>query len=315
MPHNITQSSTTVTTHNLISASFKSGPPVEFILAKEGDSVSPDEGWLVMKDGIRLSEQCWLPPTPKAAVILVHGYAEHVGRYAHVARMLAAQSYAVYGYDQRSHGRSGGQNTFIHSFDALVEDLADYVGRIQVRIGDLPLFILGHSMGGLVTCLYLTQQPLNLTGAILSGPYVTMMDRVHPVLTQLAGVVGTVAPKLPTIQVRYQYITHDADILAQHKADPFIYRGKMPARTGSEIVRGLKKIRGCMETIQTRLFIVHGGDDRIAPIAGSHELMARVGSKDKTLSVYDGLYHEVLHEIKRDQVTQDIIAWMDKRYA
>lgn len=284
----------------------------------EPPNMTLGHGWFAGKDGAKLFEQWWLPENPKAAVAIVHGYSEHSGRYAHVAESFVKQGYAVYSYDHRAHGQSEGENTFIRSFDDFVDDFDLFMQHIQPKIGSLPFFVLGHSMGGLITSLYMaSRRPLveTVKGVVLTGPYLQVNDNVHPWLVRLSSVIGTLFPKLPTIGLDYTLISRDPEMLERHQADPLIYRGKMPARTGAEFNRAIQQIQGTMEKIIAPLLVMHGGADQIAMVSGSHQLYARATNQDKTLKIYDGLYHEILNEIEREEVKADIIAWMDERYA
>lgn len=276
------------------------------------DAIHTGSGYFVGKDGNKLFEQWWRPDKPKAAVVIVHGYSEHSGRYAHVAETFVKNGYAVYAYDHRSHGQSDGQDSYIASFDDVVDELGLFLAHIEERLNNLPLFVLGHSMGGLVVSLYTATRQPPVAGVILSGPYVKVNGDVPSWLVGIAGIVGRYLPNLPTIKLDYRLISRDEEILAKHQADPLIYRGKILARTGSEMNRAVQKINRIVERISVPLLVMHGGDDQIAPVSGSNELYAQVSSSDKRLKIYDGLYHEILNEVEREAVKADIVAWMDE---
>lgn len=289
-------------------------------------TIDTGHGWFKGYDGTNLYEQWWLPENPKAVVAVVHGYAEHSGRYSHVAKTFAESGYAVYAYDHRSHGKSDGKNTYVSAFDDLVDDLELFVQHIheqhiqshfdiQSHSGNLPFFILGHSMGGLVTSRYMATRQPEIAGIILSGPYLAIRDDIPRWVLGLSGVVSAIAPKLPTIAIKYKHITHDPEILRQHAADQLIFRGCIPARTGAEMNRAVGLMQTDMEKIAAPLLVLHGGEDKVVPINGSERLYARAANKDKTLKIYDGLYHEILNEFEREKIKADILAWMDKRYA
>lgn len=271
------------------------------------------EGQFVNSKGKQLFEQRWSPLRPKAAVAIVHGYAEHSGRYAHVAEDLGRHEFATFSYDQQSHGRSSGKGTFIQSYEELVDDLGHFLHHIRPDVADLPLFLLGHSVGGLIASLAIVEKQPEIQGAILTGPYVTINQDIPSWLVTLADLIGTVAPKLPTLKLEYRHITRDDDVLARHQSDSLVFKGRMPAITGRELNRAIGQVQQQMGRIQDPLLILHGGDDKIAPVTGSERLYEKAGSADKTLRIYEGLYHEILNEIERDEVLNDIVGWMNQR--
>lgn len=277
------------------------------------DSMDTGSGYFAGKGGIQLFEQWWCPAQPKAAVVVVHGYSEHSGRYAHVAETFVKHGYAVYAYDHRSHGQSDGSKTYISSFDDVVDELGLFMKHIEPRMGELPLFVLGHSMGGLIVSLYMASRQPSVNGVILTSPYVEIGGDVPDWLIRISGFIGRWLPHLPTIGLDYNLVSRDKEILAKHRADPYIYRGKLPARTGAEMNRAVQQFNDIIEQITVPLLVMHGGDDQIAPVSGSKNVHARAGSDDKCIKIYDGLYHEILNELEREEVKADIVAWMDER--
>lgn len=283
--------------------------------AGKSAAMETGSGYFTGKDGSQLYEQWWRPEDPKAVVALVHGYAEHSGRYAHVAETFVENGYAVYSYDHRSHGKSDGNKTFISSFDDVVDELDLFMEHIEPRVGDLPFFVLGHSMGGLILSLYMAHHQPPVKGVILTGPYVEVNENVPSWLVSMSSIVGKLLPYLPTIGLDYRLVSRDPEMLAKHQADPYIHHGKLPARTGAEMNQAVQKINGMMEQITAPLLVMHGSDDQIAPVSGSKKVHARASTDDKSLKIYDGLYHEILNELEREEVKADIVSWMDDRYS
>lgn len=269
-------------------------------------------GWFYSKQGVRLRKRWWLPYNPKAAVAIIHGYAEHCNRYAHVAETLAFQGYAVYSYDQRAHGESDGQHTYIESFHDFVDDMELFLKHLDGEIKEMPLFILAHSMGGLVALHSLATNEHEVAGLVLTGPAVAVSEDIPNWLINLSQPIGQWFPELPTVRVRYQTISHDTGIMAAHDADPLIYRGRIPARTAAELNRAIQDVDSCFENITAPIYIAHGSADRVVPSWASQHLYEKVGSSDKTLQVYDNLYHEILNETCRDAVKTDILTWMEE---
>lgn len=262
----------------------------------------------------QLFEQWWRPQIePKAAMVIVHGYAEHSGRYGHVGAYLAAKGYAVGTYDLRGHGRSDGKRTFIRQFDEHLQDLRAFLNRVPQVIPDKPVFLFGHSLGGAIAVLYaITHQP-TLQGLLLSGAALKISEDISPLLQKLSGIIGTLFPTLPTIKLDSGWLCRSPEVVRQYDSDPLVYRKGTLAGTGLEILRATEHIQAKMEAVQLPLLILHGGADRVTDPQGSRQLYERAQAADKTLNIYDGLYHELVNEPEQATVLQEMTAWMDQR--
>jgi acylglycerol lipase len=272
------------------------------------------EGMFEAADGFQLFERWWTPEgETKAAVVIVHGFAENSGRYFHVAERLINSGYAVYTFDLRLHGKSGGAKAFVRSFDEYLSDLDVFLDRTRERQPQKPLFLLGHSMGGSISTLFAITRKPDIRGLLLSAAALKMGDDISPILISLSGIIGTILPKLPTVKLDSSAISRDPKVIESYDNDPLNYRGGTPARTGAEMVRATKIMQERMGEIDLPLLIMHGTEDRLANIDGSRQLQERARSSDKSLKLYEGLYHEILNEPEKDQVMTDIIEWMDAR--
>lgn len=270
-------------------------------------------GWLTTHDGCRLFTQRWCVNPPRAAVVLVHGYAEHAGRYAHVAAHLNRHGVSMYAYDQRGFGRSEGRRAYVASFDRLLDDLRHVLDRTRRRLPDVPLFLFGHSMGGAVAALYAIERNPAVRGLILSSPSVEVNKDIAPFLRKLAGLLGRLVPTLPTIRTPDGAISRDPAVVAEAKADPLNYHGRVLARTGAELIRAAQRIQAQMEAITCPLLVFHGTADRLTDPLASRMLYERARSDDKTLELYEGLYHETFNEPEKTQVLDDVAAWIAAR--
>jgi len=265
-------------------------------------------------DGLRLCENRWLPESdPSAVVVVVHGIIEHSGRYAPTALELNRHGYAVYAMDLRGHGKSEGERVFIRSFDEYLDDLERFLDRVRAREPDKPTFLFGHSMGGaIVTLLAATRRP-DVRGLVLSAPALQIAGGLFPVLRRLAAFFSLVLPRLRLVQMGFRMLSRDPEVVAQFKSDPLVFHGRFPVRTGAEILHAVRRIQGQMESVGLPLLILHGTGDLVTDPEGSRRLHARAGSTDKTLKLYAGLYHDLLHEPEKEQVAADLIEWLRAR--
>lgn len=264
-------------------------------------------------DGLRLFEQEWSPEgTPKAGVVIVHGYGEHTGRYVHVAEELTRNGYAVSTFDLRGHGRSQGDpRTFVRSFDEHLDDLERFLSRVRERHSGRPLFLFGHSMGGTIATLFAIARQPEIRGLLLSGASLKLSDNYSPSLITLAKIISLVLPKLRLIKLDASAVSRDAEVVREYVTDPLVYHGGIPARTGAEMNRAMERIRQRMETLEVPLLIMHGTCDLLADPEGSRQLYDRAESGDKDLRLYEGLYHEILNEPEKAQVLADMVEWLD----
>ncbi len=275
---------------------------------------SPGRGGIqTTPDGASLAYDIWSPPeTPRSVIVIVHGYAEHSGRHAPLAAHFVAQGHAVWTYDQRGHGRSSGRRAYAHTFDDYLDDLDAMLGCTREQFPGQPLFLFGHSMGGAVSTLYCLERQAALKGLILSSPALKLPD-VAPLLQRFSSVIGRLVPRLPTVKLNLKHLSRDAGVVAQAAADPLYYHGRMPARTGAELVRATRRINARMETFTLPVLLFHGTADRLTDPTGSTELYSRARSTDKTLALYPGLFHETFNEPEKNQVREEIAEWLDER--
>lgn len=273
-----------------------------------------EEDRLQAGDGLALHENCWLPDgDPVAVVVVVHGFVEHGGRYAELAAELNRHGYAVYAMDHRGHGKSEGERVFVRSFDEYLADLERYLGRVSEREPGRPVFLYGFSMGGTIVGLLAAMHRLDVRGIVLAGAAVRIAGGVFPVLRRLAAWLSRLFRRLRLVRVRFCNISRDPEVVRQLEGDPLVFHGRFPARTGAEILRAADRLRSQMGEIELPLLVLHGTGDRLTDPEGSRELCARAKSADKALKLYQGVHHDLLHEPEKEQVTADLIEWLDAR--
>ena len=265
--------------------------------------------------GLDIYWQAWLPETgPRATVVLAHGASEHSGRYAWVGEELAARGYALYALDHRGHGRSEGPRAVIDRMDRAVADLNELVGRVRGEHPDLPLFLLGHSMGGCVALAYAFHHQDRLDGLVLSAP-LAALEAASPV-TRLAGrLLSEVAPRLGVYPIDSSAVSRDPAVVRDYDSDPLNHHGRLPARTCEELAATIRRLPTDVTELRLPILTLHGTADRVTPPEGSEMIAERAGSEDVSIVRYDGLYHELLNEPERAAVLDDIIAWLEPRVA
>jgi alpha-beta hydrolase superfamily lysophospholipase len=277
-------------------------------------------------------------------VLIVHGHAEHSGRYDYVGAWLAERGYVAEAFDLRGHGQSPGRRAFVRSFDEYLADLEAVLADVQGRHAGRPLFLLGHSMGGAIVPLYVIRQESvaeaylrehvaeasqprmqddshlsaraelrydGIIGIILSGPGIRGRRSAPRPILWLFRIIGRLLPKLRLTKLAAGDVSRDPDVVARYDADPLNYRRGMPAGTLVAMINAGREIHDNMERFSLPLFIVHGAEDALTDPEGSRELFARATTNDKELKVYPGLFHEVLNEPEKGQILTDIASWLD----
>lgn len=279
------------------------------------DSFRPTgRGSILTDEGLTLYTQHWTPEAnAQATVLLVHGYGEHCGRYDHVAETFVRRGAAVYAYDQRGHGRSEGRRAYVDRYEHFLSDLAHFHEHVTTRRPDRPVFLFGHSMGGLFALLYVLNETPDLRGLILSAPAIEINPDLAPLLRRLARLLGRLAPTLPTVRSPQDAISRDPAVVEEAKNDPLNYNGRVLARTGAELLRAGEKAQSRLHELEVPVLVVHGSADPLATPAWSKRLVQRAATDDKTLELYEGLYHETFNEPEQDQVLEDLGTWLADR--
>ena len=266
--------------------------------------------------GAKLQTTHWLPEgLPKAVVLLAHGYAEHAGRYAHVAKRLTEAGYAVYAIDHWGHGRSDGTPGFVPRFSAFTDGLAELLKLVEVNHGDTPRLLLGHSMGGLISTLFLIERQSAFTAAALSGPAIVPGAPPSRFTVWISRFLSRFFPRLGVLALDANGVSRDPAVVAAYLADPLVYTGKIGARLGKEFMDAMAAAQAGAPRITLPILFQHGEKDSLAAVAGSQYLFDHVGSVDKTLKIYPGLFHEIYNEPEQDTVLGDLVAWFDAHVA
>jgi acylglycerol lipase len=273
-------------------------------LVEEGE-----EGEFAGVRGLRIQYRTWLPTgEPRGAVVIAHGFAEHGGRYAHVAERLVAEGLAVRAPDHRGHGRSGGRRTSVRRFDDYVDDLTTVIQQVRKK-WPRRVVLLGHSMGGLIALRLAVRASVRIDGLVVSAPAACPRDVSKLTLT-VGRALSWLAPNAGVIRLPLNRISRDPAVVDAYKHDPLVFRTPIRARLGTEMLAAMHQVEVGLPDLRTPLLVMQGtADGLVDPGCGPH-VYERAGSPDKTLKMYDGLWHEIFNEPERDHVLDDLAGWV-----
>jgi alpha-beta hydrolase superfamily lysophospholipase len=270
------------------------------------------EGFFTGADDKQIYYQAWLPEgDPKAVLLVVHGLAEHSGRYLNVVNYFTPLGYAVYALDHIGHGKSEGDRVYVNRFEDFTRTVKIFFDMIREWQPEKPIFIVGHSMGGLISSFYLLDHQDDLAGAILSGAGVKIPDYVTPATITMGKILSKLLPKVGLIGLEAEHICSNPAVVQAYVNDPLVYTGKSSARLGAEMLKAMQRVTDEASTITLPITIVHGSDDKLIEPEASQMLYDKVSSEDKTLKIYPGYYHEVFNETGRDVVFGDLHEWLE----
>ncbi len=277
------------------------------------DTSSDDPGvFLTRDDGTRIFTRAWLPAgDPRAVLVIMHGFKAHSGQYQWVGEQLAARGHAVHAMDMRGHGRSSGDRYWVEQFTDYVDDLAAFVASARARHPGRPVFLLGHSAGGVISCHYALDHGRELAGFICES--FAFRLPINGFLRAVIRGLDHVAPHLNLIALADKDFSRDPAVVAAMAADPLINHEPGPAHTGAVLLRADAELLARMPEFTVPMLIIHGTADKATLPVGSETLQDRSGSADKTLKLYDETFHDPLHDINKAQVLADIVAWMEAR--
>ena len=262
--------------------------------------------------GLSIFFRSWHPSgKPRAVVAICHGVNSHSGEYLWTGEQLQAAGFAVYALDLRGRGKSDGERFY-------VDDVADYVSHVSMLIEiaktrepGVPLSLLGHSAGGVVSCTYALDNQEKIAGLICES-FAYQVYAPDFALAVLKG-ISHLAPHAHVLKLHNEDFTRDPKALKAKNEDPLIANEVQPTKTVATLVRADERLKKEFPRITLPVFIMHGTVDKATKPSGSQEFYDHAGSKDKTLKLYEGHYHDLLNDIGKEQVMADILAWIDKR--
>ena len=259
-----------------------------------------------------LYQQSWLPDDEaRAALLLVHGLGEHSTRYEHVARHCTQCGFAVYALDHYGHGKSDGHPGHVQKFSVYLDGVNTLLEKIKQEQPGKPVFLVGHSMGGLIATTYLLDHQTTFAGCVLSGPALKSDAAPPAIVLALNRLLSLLVPTAPVIELDASAVSRDPEVVRTYMNDPLVFHGKYSSRLVSEMTATMQRTLARAADIRLPVMLMHGEEDALASSSGSREMFENAGSEDKTLKIYPDLYHEIFNEPEQDQVLSDMSDWLE----
>lgn len=279
----------------------------------QGLATAAHEEKVASQGGVQVLIRSWKPVVPARAVVaIVHGVKSHGGYYAWAAEQLTAAGFAVYALDLRGRGRSDGPRLYIDDIGEYLGDVTTLIGLVKSREPGLPVFLLGHSAGGVISSTWTLDHQAELAGLVCeSFAYKVFAPGFVLGLVRL---LSKVLPHLPVLRLPTAAFSRDPAAVQAMVADPLgVDHEAQPARTVAELLRATDRLHAGFPGIKLPVFILHGTADKVTNPAGSQEFHAAAGSSDKTLKLYEGHVHDLLNDVGKEQVMADITSWIEAR--
>lgn len=269
------------------------------------------EGSFVGLGGLKIFTRSWKPSAgpARAVVVIVHGFNSHSGHYLWVGEQLASQGLAVYALDLRGRGHSDGERFFVERADDYLSDIDTLVGIAKTEQPGLPVFLLGHSAGGVLSCVYTLDHQDKLVGLICES-FAHELPAPDFALAVLKG-LSHVAPHARVLRLDNQHFSREPAVVEALNHDPLIADEVQPTQTIAAMVRADDRLKQGFAQITLPLLILHGTLDKVTKPSGSQHFYEQAGSADKTLKLYEGHYHDLLNDTDRELVMADIQQWID----
>ncbi|MHA7128142.1 alpha/beta hydrolase [Algoriphagus namhaensis] len=266
-------------------------------------------------DGQELYLQAWMPATPKAALLLVHGLGEHSSRYESLVQSIVEIGMAVFTFDGRGHGKSaqGGPTAYFESYEDYLKDIDALFGKVKSYVPGVPAFLFGHSMGGGLVAAYVLKYRPEAKGVILSSAAIKEAEGTSPLLIAGAKWISKLFPKMKVLKLDPSRISRIPEEVQKYLQDERVYSKPVPARTGYELLKMTTYIQEHAGEFQLPVLLIHGTEDLLTNPKGSQILAEKAASSDKTLRLFEGGYHELLNDLDQEEVLDVICKWIQDR--
>ncbi|KAL4296071.1 hypothetical protein GQ457_12G007830 [Hibiscus cannabinus] len=291
---------------------------IQRVVQDEDDQTVREFSLFTSARGDTLFTQSWTPVSVivRGVVVLLHGLNEHSGRYSDFAKRLNANGFKVYGMDWIGHGGSDGLHGYVHSLDYAVTDMKMFLEKVLAENPGLPCFCFGHSTGGAIILKAVLDPKVEakVSGIILTSPAVGVQPSA-PIVVMLAPIVSFLLPRyqVSVTNKKGLPVSRDPEALVAKYSDPLVYTGPLRVRTGYEILRITSYLQQNMNRLRVPLFVLHGMDDTVTDPGASQKLYEEACSTDKTIKLWEGLLHDLLFELEREAIMDDIIQWLNCR--
>lgn len=271
------------------------------------------DGQVVAEDGLPLYWQAWLPEgEPRCAVVLSHGMGEHSGRYGHVAKAFCDAGFALYAYDHRGHGKSAGKRGHVSSYTVLLSGLDAMLELARQEQPAVKLFVYGHSFGGQIALNYALRHSASIAGLIATASWIQLPFTPPAWKTGLASALNAVWPSLTlSNELDVNALSRDPAVVKAYVNDPLVH-DRLSVRMYNEGVIAANYALRHAEYLQAPVLLMHGRADRLTAWQGTQAFYDSVGAVDRTLKIYDGLYHEIHNEPEKDAVIGGMVHWIQK---
>lgn len=274
---------------------------------------------LVNADGQYLFCRYWKPSgTPKALIFVSHGAGEHCGRYDELAQMLKGLDMLVFAHDHVGHGQSEGERMVVSDFQVFVRDVLQHVDTVQKDYPEVPVFLLGHSMGGAISILAAAERPTHFSGMVLISPLVLANPESASTLKVLAAkVLNLVLPNMSLGRIDSSVLSRNKSEVDQYDSDPLICRAGVKVCFGIQLMNAVSRVERAMPKLTLPFLLLQGSADRLCDSKGAYLLMESSRSQDKTLKMYEGAYHVLHKELPEvtNSVLHEINTWVSHRIA
>ena len=269
------------------------------------------ESVLKLQNDLEVFYRSWEPDSPKALVIGIHGFAEHSGRYIKFGEWLQSKGFSFFIYDLRGHGKTAKDKSEfgdIDKFYQFLEDTQYFVSEIKNGRENLKTAMFGHSMGGLITLHYISRIKKNIDFAITSGAAtITKADPFSKLFLYAMYYINK--KSRVNLPIKASNLTHDTELYKTYLTDNLVFK-RPTVRLIYQLAQGSKEIWRYLNEIDMPILMMHGGSDKVVPVEGTTKAYKIINSKDKSLKIYPGFYHEVLNELNNEKVYEDIMRWL-----
>jgi acylglycerol lipase len=262
--------------------------------------------------GLKIFTRSWQPNgTPRGVMIIVHGFNSHSGQYLWAAEQFTKSGLAVYALDLRGRGRSEGERYYVEKMDDFVEDVETLVKQAKSENPDLPVFMLGHSAGGVTACVYALDHQAEINGLICES-FAYELPVPDIALTFLKG-LSYITPHTHVFSLKNKDFTRDEKVVEEMNNDILIKGESQPAQTAKVLLNAAERLKEEFPSIMLPVLILHGTEDKATKPSGSQHFYEQAGSTDKTLKLYEGHFHDLLNDLDKEIVMADIQNWIDAR--